>query len=264
VSLRRGMPPNRPVYEPNSLPIADIARAIQDRSEELGLVWKLRPATVAAPGPSGQLRIVYDGDSELIDAVSVIGRLPVGARVMGLISPPAGNHVIGFLGADFPPLIALEAVGRPYLYIHPGSQTLSSTTYANVTGFAIYGAPRAQYMIRARMAVGGPLASDVKLRWQVPAGASMTRHILGIPNTATGSNVSSNQLQSVRRSATTDANNGTFGGAAPGNDLTVAWEDNLVTMGTTAGSIQLQAALVAASGNGTFYSGSQMEIQRYR
>jgi hypothetical protein len=255
---------DRSTIAPQALPIADIARAIQDRAAELGLVWRLRPATVAAPGPSGQTRIVYDGDSVEIDAMSIIGRLPQGARVMGLISPPAGNHIVGFLGADFPPSVALEAIGRPYLYIHPGSQTLSSTTYANVTGFVMYGAPRAQYMIRARLAVGGPLASDVKIRWSVPAGASMTRYIAGIPNTATGSNMSSNQLMSIRRSATTDVNTGTFGGAAPGNDFTVLWEDNLVTMGDTAGNVQLQAALVSASGNGSFHAGSQMEIQRYR
>jgi hypothetical protein len=246
------------------LPIGDIARAIQARAEELGLVWRLRPATVAAPGPSGQTRIVYDGDTVQVDAVSIIGRLPTDARVMGLISPPAGNHVVGFLGADFPPSVALEAIGRPYLYIAPSTIVLSSTTYADMTGFAIYGAPRAQYMIRARVAVGGPLGSDVKIRWTVPAGASMTRHILGIPSTATGSNVTSNQLQSVRRSQGTDAGIGTFGGAAPGNDFTVHWEDSLVTMGTTAGTVQLQAGLVAAAGAGSFWAGSQMEIQRYR
>lgn len=248
----------------HDLPIADIARAIQDRAEELGLVWRLRPATVGAPGPSGQTRITYDGDTALVNAVSLIGRLPTGARVMGLISPPAGNHIVGFLGAEFPASIALEAIGRPWLYIAPSTIPLANTTYADMTGFKIAGVPRAQYLIRARIAVGGPLGSDVKLRWTVPSGATMNRHIIGIPSGATGSNASADINTAIRRSAGTDVATGTFGGAGPGNDFTVHWEDSLVTMGTTAGDVQLQAALLAAAGAGSFHSGSQMEVQRYR
>lgn len=247
------------------VPITALLRAVQERADVLGLVWRLRPATVGAPGPSGQTRITYDGDTELVNAVSLIGRLPTGARVMGLITPPAGNHIVGFLGADFPASQALEAIGRPYLVVAPAvTATLANTTYVDISGFSFTAAPRAQYLLKVRAAVGGPLGSDVKVRWTVPSGATMNRYIVGIPSGATGSNASADISTAIRRSATTDVAVGTFGGAGPGNDFTAHWEDSLLTMSTTGGTVQLQAALLAAAGSGSFHSGSQMEVQRYR
>lgn len=258
-------PPDRFLAHYPGLPIVDIARAIQDRAEELGLVWRLRPATVINPGPGGQVRMTYDGDSAPVDAVSLIGRLPVNARVMGMISPPAGNHIVGFLGAEFPASTTGEAIGRPYLYIHPGDSTVAnSTTYADVTGFKISIVPRAVYMARLRLTVDAPLTSDVKVRWSAPADAAMERNALGIPSTATGSNVTSNLVQSIRRSYPTDVNIGTFGGAAPGNAFVPHWEDIVITAGPTAGVCQLQAAVVAANGAGVIRQNSTLEVQRYR
>lgn len=255
---RSGVP-----FNPHSLPIKEIAAALVDRADELGLVWRLVPATVAEPGDGGLLRVVLDGDSVAIDAVTMIGRVPVGARVFTLLTPPAGTHIVGFLGYDFPATVPGEQVGRSWLYVHPADTTLpNNTTYINIPGFAIPILARAQYVARLRLAYDAPLTSDVKVRWQGPADCAMDRNVLGIPNTATGSNIAATELQSIRRSIASDALGGTFNGSA--NAFTVLWEDILITAGATAGTLQLQAAVNAANGAGVIQDRSTLEVQRYR
>lgn len=72
------------------------AEAIVDRAQSLGLTWTLRPGTVNtsyATSPS----VIYDGDTEPIGVVSLIGNLLPATRVMMLQIPPAGNFVLGAL-----------------------------------------------------------------------------------------------------------------------------------------------------------------------
>lgn len=79
------------------------AQSIVDRAKELGLTWTIRPATVVtSEEPARPLNsaesILYDGDSESIDAFNLTGQvLNVRQRVMVIGVPPAANYIIGFL-----------------------------------------------------------------------------------------------------------------------------------------------------------------------
>jgi hypothetical protein len=73
------------------------AQAISKEGERLGLTWGLRPAEVIdSTGGSSQVKILYDGDTEAIGAVNLIGELlGEGARVLAVRVPPSGNFVVG-------------------------------------------------------------------------------------------------------------------------------------------------------------------------
>lgn len=67
-------------------------QAVAETAGRLGLTWGLRPAEVAASNP---LTVVYDGDTEPIGMVSLVGFLDKGVRCMAVFVPPAGNYVVG-------------------------------------------------------------------------------------------------------------------------------------------------------------------------
>lgn len=69
------------------------AQAVVDRAKALGLTWTLRPASVKTTEPT----VTYDGDTEQVGAVSLVGSLSPGSRVMMLQIPPAGNYILGRL-----------------------------------------------------------------------------------------------------------------------------------------------------------------------
>ncbi|MFI5493563.1 hypothetical protein [Actinoplanes sp. NPDC051859] len=83
------------------LPVKAIAEAVLDRARRTGLVWRLRPATVTDT-VNGTVRVRLDGDSQPIGVASMIGPVAVAARVMVLITPPAGNHIVGWAGPPAP------------------------------------------------------------------------------------------------------------------------------------------------------------------
>lgn len=64
-----------------------------DDAQRLGISWTLRPGTVTISSP---LKVTFDGDDTPVAAVSIVGVLAQGRRVMGLLVPPGGNFVIGF------------------------------------------------------------------------------------------------------------------------------------------------------------------------
>lgn len=69
------------------------ARELIREARRLGLVWGLRPATVATP-----TTVVYDGDGEnsTTRVVNMLDDTPeVGDRVMCMFVPPAGNFIVG-------------------------------------------------------------------------------------------------------------------------------------------------------------------------
>lgn len=80
--------------------VGTLVNAVVDNAKRLGLSWTLRPATVSVGTDPNAITGVYDGDdaANLIPFVSLIGECRAGARVMGLIIPPAGNYIIGTLG----------------------------------------------------------------------------------------------------------------------------------------------------------------------
>ena len=73
------------------------AQSVSKEGERLGLTWGLRPAEVVdSTAGSAQVTILYDGDTEPIGAVSLIGELlGEGARVLAVRVPPAGNFIVG-------------------------------------------------------------------------------------------------------------------------------------------------------------------------
>jgi hypothetical protein len=95
------------------------AQELVGTAKRLGLTWTLRPASVSTVEP---LKIVYDGDTEEIGAVSIGGQVAVGQRVHGLIVPPAGNFVIA-------------PTGGPHVFTEgSGAVTQASGSYGNGTG----------------------------------------------------------------------------------------------------------------------------------
>lgn len=73
------------------------ATAMVERAKALGLTWTLRPAS-AGTGTGDNPIVTYDGDTERVGAVSLIGDIIPGDRVMMLQVPPAGNFVLGRIG----------------------------------------------------------------------------------------------------------------------------------------------------------------------
>ena len=74
--------------------IASAVQQVVSDSRGLGLTWTLRIATILTTSP---LTIIYDGDTDTSNAVSMIGPLAPLQRIYSLIVPPSGNFVVGCL-----------------------------------------------------------------------------------------------------------------------------------------------------------------------
>jgi len=110
------------------VPIKALAQALIDRADELGLTWQLRPAQVTTPAADGALQIIYDGDTAVQRATSMLGALPVGLRVYCLITPPAGNHVVGVVGGPTYP-----AIGQSVAAVRTSDVNLVNNTFVDDT-----------------------------------------------------------------------------------------------------------------------------------
>lgn len=99
-------------------------RAIIEQSKRLGLTWALRPGTVSLEDPSLP-QVIMDGDIAQIPALSLIGPIPLNARVMLLVTPPSGVYVIGYLGISDP---------RPLGQVAFVERSTSSTASATAQG----------------------------------------------------------------------------------------------------------------------------------
>ena len=75
-----------------------LAQAVYGQLDRLGLRWRLRPATVTRVDTGGTVRARRDGDTEAVRVVSMVGPVAAGERVMVLTSPPAGSHIVGWVG----------------------------------------------------------------------------------------------------------------------------------------------------------------------
>ncbi|MFR9780148.1 hypothetical protein ACL02O_29345 [Micromonospora sp. MS34] len=82
-----------------AVPVKALAEAVLEKAIRLGLTWRLRPATVTSVAGDGTIRALHDGDTQAIRVTSMIGAVPVRARVMVLKTPPAGNHIVGLVGS---------------------------------------------------------------------------------------------------------------------------------------------------------------------
>jgi hypothetical protein len=79
-----------------------IAEAVLESMGRLGLMWRLRPATVVRIDDDGTPYAVLDGDTAAIRVNSMVGPVAAHARVMVVTTPPAGNHIVGWAGPPAP------------------------------------------------------------------------------------------------------------------------------------------------------------------
>lgn len=68
-------------------------QALIQNAQKLGLIWGLRPATVAGYDGSTALAVM-DGDTEPIAVIPMISALYAGQRVYVITVPPGGNYAI--------------------------------------------------------------------------------------------------------------------------------------------------------------------------
>lgn len=246
----------------SDLPLKALAAGIADRGDSLGLTWRLVPATVSTPGDTGEMRVTLDGDTIPVTAVSMIGRLAVGARVFVILSPPAGVHIVGFLGYDFPPSVVGEAIGRSRMLVQTLAVNSSNTTFVDVPGITFTAAPNASYEVRVRLSPAAVPADDYKLQWVIPSGAGMDRYVLSAAPTYAGNDASVITSMMMRRNGSGSVIGG--GIAASGGEATHHEDCYLKTL-ATGGTVQLQFARSAVAGaTATLRTNGYAIIQRYR
>lgn len=76
--------------------VSTIINALISNAKRLGLIWNLRPATIATPTHG-----IYDGDSTAVRMISLIGKRTAGERVLCAAVPPSGNYILGMLGDNW-------------------------------------------------------------------------------------------------------------------------------------------------------------------
>jgi len=145
---------------------------------------------------------------------------------------------------------------QPLQVIKPSTQSVtSSTVLVNDTALAIpVSVASAQYNFEAFFLYQGGTggASDLKLQWNVPAGATLNYAIAGLGSG--GGNLASNAFISGTPAAV--RTNGA------GNLLTAVLSGTLI-MGVTTGTLQLQWAQNNSSGTSTqMMAGSSAELMR--
>lgn len=67
-------------------------REVVAQARAMGLTWTMRMATVVGVTPS---TVVFDGDTEVVPAASMIGSVTPAQRVYVIIVPPAANFIVG-------------------------------------------------------------------------------------------------------------------------------------------------------------------------
>lgn len=133
---------------PSDAVTIQLVRSIIAHAERLGLAWRLRPATVSTP-QAGTM-VIVDGTTIPIKAVSLVGALSPGDRVMLLLSTPSGCHVVGFTGSASTRVIDSLIISTVGTYYNATAEAL--VTSASVSGFLYAGN-------RYEISVGTPITS---------------------------------------------------------------------------------------------------------
>ena len=63
-------------------------------ADRLGLQWQLRPATVLRIVDASSVLAVYDGDTEPVPMIQLVGGVGPNDRVYAMFVPPQGNYII--------------------------------------------------------------------------------------------------------------------------------------------------------------------------
>ena len=78
---------------PASVEIAAAQEIVAD-ADRLGLQWQIRPATVQRIIDATSVLAVYDGDTEPVPMVQLVGGVGPNDRVYAIFVPPQGNYII--------------------------------------------------------------------------------------------------------------------------------------------------------------------------
>lgn len=146
---------------------------LREQAERLGLTWGLRPATAQAPFSADPTLtpVILDGDTVAISAHSLIGMVPVTARVMVMFVPPSGNYVVGYAAKS-----PTEAVAGARATTTGFILTTSGTTESDIPELAIANASVAAgnlYSFLGNIVInGGGSATSFLFRWR--KGTSLT------------------------------------------------------------------------------------------
>lgn len=159
--------------------IASAVQQVVSDSRGLGLTWALRIASVITTSP---LTIIYDGDVDTSNAVSMIGPLAPLQRIYCLIVPPSGNFVVGCLNATLGNMGSNTATGGTVVTTPvggaetavPSASWNAEPTY-NFDPKVIYKATVSGFMIESTGA--GSTVGLIRLR---RGSASTTGAILGL------------------------------------------------------------------------------------
>lgn len=153
---------------PSTELLATPALALASDADRMGLVWKLRPATVMdGSDPTGVL-LQIDGDTVPMNGYSLIGPLQVGARVMCALVPPSGTYIVGYVGAAGNETVAgaraINATGIGII------ATTSGTTELDIPALAIRNAslaPGNLYSFQGNIGInGGGGSASFLFRWR--------------------------------------------------------------------------------------------------
>jgi len=136
-------------------------------------------------------------------------------------------------------LLVIGPIGGKRAIRKSGDQnlTLNSTSLQNVTDLSFTAAANGVYLLKLLLSYTGNSAQDIKVAWSIPSGADMARWVMA-PALGAADNENTS-VSMIRRGPTTEE-----GAGAPGttNGFTTFQEDTLLTMGSTGGTVQLQAA----------------------
>ena len=188
-------------------------------------VLRLRTAVISSVNANGTANLTLNGAS--VPNVPALGSAALWAG--------STVQVLGYRGS----LLIVGPSGGKQVIRKSGDQglTLNSTSAQDVTEMVFTGAANAVYMVKLLLSYTGNSAQDIKVSWSVPSGADMARWIMAPQLGST--DVENQGISMIRRSPGTEQ-----GAGAPTttNGYATFQEDILVTMGATAGSVQLRAA----------------------
>lgn len=106
----------------NTDDVVTLTQAIVDNAQRLGFTWGLRLATVTSVNADGTVRVMFDGDTVSINAISMIGTLTVRNRVYVISVPPAGQFITAMVaGTTYRVRQTLTAPASSVVFLVPSA-----------------------------------------------------------------------------------------------------------------------------------------------
>lgn len=180
--------------EPAGTDAASITEALRQNAGRLGLKWRRIPGTVTEVNGPGEIQVRLDGDSDQtlpVKALSLVGGLVAGERVMCDFVPPQGVYVIGRYGTTAG-LINCEIQSAANIPVLNATATpVTWATMAYDTGGFFQGASSGAITLPFTGMYDMDLYSD----WQT--GVPAANGIVGILNVIVGSIGQLSELKAV-------------------------------------------------------------------